>query len=294
MTPDSLRILLAGLVDYAGLFPPSALTMPEVVANYASYRGSPDAWALGRLIVPVGRLSELSASGESSEHVPNGWRVSALASDDMARDADCIARWNVACEGALVADTIELRASTSQSIVTAAKTFADAFTVYVEVPVDDDPGHLIAEIARAGLRAKIRTGGVASEAFPAAAQIVRFLRRCIEHDVAFKATAGLHHPLCGNYPLTYAHDAPTGKMFGFVNVFLAAAFMRMGLSDHGVTSLLEEDDPASFHFTRESVRWRDEVLNTQRLAECRTSFAIAFGSCSFREPIDDLHRLGLL
>jgi hypothetical protein len=273
MTPDSLRILLAGLVDYAGLFPPSALTMPEVAANYTSYRDSPDAWALGRLILPVARLSELAASVEAQQ-LPRGWHVSALASDNVERDADCIARWNTACAGALLVDTIELRANGPHSIASAAKAFGDACTVYVEVPVVDDPEHLIAGIAHAGLRAKIRTGGVANEAFPLAAQVVRFLRRCHQRNVAFKATAG--------------------KMFGFLNVFIAAAFMRMGLPDQEVTSLLEEEDPASLHFMRGSIRWRDEVLDTQRLADCRTSFAIAFGSCSFREPIDDLHRLGLL
>ena len=42
----SLRALVAGLVDYAGLFPPASLGMPEAVAQYASYLGSPDAWML--------------------------------------------------------------------------------------------------------------------------------------------------------------------------------------------------------------------------------------------------------
>jgi hypothetical protein len=246
------------------------------------------------LVVPVARLSELSASSVEAKQLPRGWRVSALASDNVERDADCLARWNAASAGAFGVDTIELRANGPRSIARAAETFGDAFTVYVEVPVEDDPEHLIAGIADAGLRAKIRTGGVTGEAFPTAVQVVRFLRRCHEHDVAFKATAGLHHPLCGDYPLTYADDAPTGKMFGFLNVFLAAAFMRMGLPDQEVTSLLDESDPASLHFKRGSIRWRDEVLDTRRLADCRTSFAIAFGSCSFREPIDDLHRLGLL
>ena len=35
MTTRSLRALLEHLVDYAGLFPPAALTMQDAVRNYA-------------------------------------------------------------------------------------------------------------------------------------------------------------------------------------------------------------------------------------------------------------------
>jgi hypothetical protein len=34
----ALRTLLAGIVDYAGLFPPAELSMPDAVAAYATYR----------------------------------------------------------------------------------------------------------------------------------------------------------------------------------------------------------------------------------------------------------------
>ena len=269
--------------------------MREVAANYASYRRSADAWALGRLIVPVARLAELADSVAMSD-LPGhgGWRISALAGDDMERDAEQIARWNASTQGALVVDTVELRATTPGAIDRAAGAFREAHTVYVEIPHTDDPAHFVAAIARAGVRAKIRTGGVTTDAFPTSAQVVRFLQRCVEHDVAFKATAGLHHPLRDTYRLTYAPDAPRGEMFGFLNVFLAAAFARKGLPGTQLLQLIEERNPATLQFTRDAIRWRDEEVDAQRLADIRTSFAIAFGSCSFREPIDDLHQLGLL
>jgi hypothetical protein len=294
MLPDSLRILLAGLVDYAGLFPPASLSMREVAANYASYRRSVDAWALGRLIVPVARLAELAAVAPSGLPEHSGWRISALAGDDMERDAEQIALWNTSMKGALAVDTVELRATTPVAIDRAAVVFREALTVYVEIPHVDEPAHLVAAIARAGVRAKIRTGGVTTAAFPTSTMVVRFLQRCVEHDVAFKATAGLHHPLRDTYRLTYAPDAPRGEMFGFLNVFLAAAFARKGLPDSQLLQQIEERDPASLRFTDDAILWRDEALDVQRLADVRTSFAVAFGSCSFREPIDDLHQLGLL
>ena len=53
-----LRILLRGLIDYAGLFPPASLDMADAVRNYAAYREGEHAWALGRFVVPAARLEE--------------------------------------------------------------------------------------------------------------------------------------------------------------------------------------------------------------------------------------------
>ena len=45
---NSLRALLAGTIDYAGLFPPASLSLGETVRNYLSYRTQPEAWMLAR------------------------------------------------------------------------------------------------------------------------------------------------------------------------------------------------------------------------------------------------------
>ncbi|MCU0626869.1 MAG: hypothetical protein MUF21_10370, partial [Gemmatimonadaceae bacterium] len=58
----ALEALAAGVVDYAGLFPPASLDMPTAVANHAQYRASRDAWMLGRFVVPVSRLIEWRAA----------------------------------------------------------------------------------------------------------------------------------------------------------------------------------------------------------------------------------------
>src|SRR5262249_31795117 len=58
MTSASLRALLTGLVDYAGLFPPAKLDMARAVAKYAQHRAGPHAYAISRFICPVSRLGE--------------------------------------------------------------------------------------------------------------------------------------------------------------------------------------------------------------------------------------------
>ncbi len=59
---ESTKILLSEIIDYAGLFPPSKLSMPEAVINYAAYKNSNYNWMLGRFICPVGRLDEFAES----------------------------------------------------------------------------------------------------------------------------------------------------------------------------------------------------------------------------------------
>ena len=75
---SALRSLLAGAIDYAGLFPPAALPMAAAVDNFDEYRVGDASWMLGRLVVPVPRLEEFEhAAGPLLE--PNGgmpWRLS--------------------------------------------------------------------------------------------------------------------------------------------------------------------------------------------------------------------------
>jgi hypothetical protein len=59
MLARSAKALFTGLIDYAGLFPPAALSMAEAVRNYDAYRQGEHAWMLGRFIVPVAKLGEV-------------------------------------------------------------------------------------------------------------------------------------------------------------------------------------------------------------------------------------------
>ena len=83
-------------------------------------------------------------------------------------------------------------------------------------------------------------------------------------------------------------------MFGFLNVFLAAAFLEHGMGRADALALLEETSPDAFRFEEEGIGWRSHRLDDAELRHTRRRSALAFGSCSFQEPIDDLHALGLL
>ena len=290
MPSPPVRALLAELIDYAGLFPPAALPMTDVCTNYDAYRRSAHAWALGRIVVPVARLAALADL--VAAHSSDPWRVSALVGDDVNGDAEIIRSVNAG--GRLAIDTAEVRTQSAATIGTTVKALGASLTAYLEIPVAGDPSMLVEAIAQSGARAKIRMGGITPAAFPTATQSARFIACCAEYGVAFKATAGLHHPLGGDYRLTYADDAPRAPMFGFLNMFVAAAFARQGMTELVMAELLGEREATAFRFTDDAIRWRDHSLALDDVIAARSSFAIAFGSCSFREPIDDLHQLGLL
>jgi hypothetical protein len=170
----------------------------------------------------------------------------------------------------------------------------EGMTAYFELPVDGELDALLEAVRSTGTRAKIRTGGVTPDAFPPPGDVLRFLEACAGAEVPLKATAGLHHPLRAEHALTYASDAPRGTMFGFLNVFLAAAFVRAGLPADSIAPLLEEGDATALRFTDEGVEWRGHRLTTAQLHAARAEFAASFGSCSFDEPVTDLNALSLL
>jgi hypothetical protein len=294
MPDTALRTLLAGSIDYAGLFPPAGLDMATSVRQYADYRNHPDAWALGRFVVPAARLAELER--EATPLAPTApaapWRLSALLGPDFAGELHALGEFN--CRHAAVdapalsADVVEARADSAEAIdrlLAAVPRWAQA---YVEIPLDRDPAPLVAAIARRGGRAKMRTGGVAPDAFPPAEAVARFLRACTDAGVAFKATAGLHHPLRAEYRLTYADDSPRGTMFGFLNVFLAAAFMQHGMGNADAVRLLEERASEAIIFSTGAVEWQGHRLDQSAIAAARASGIVAFGSCSFTEPVGEL------
>lgn len=295
MTSKTLHALLHTLVDYAGLFPPAGLSMLAAVTNYADYRRSPHAWMLGRFIVPVSRLDEMAAAMKAIGAPDDGhpWRLSALAGENIDNDVASAGTFNGGSGNALI-DALEVKASSVDAIHTIARVVPREMKTYVEIPIAEDPRALVEAIAASKLRAKIRTGGVTPGAFPSIEQVAGFLRACYSTGVAFKATAGLHHPLRAEQALTYAPDAARGVMHGFLNVFLAAAFHYNGLTIRDAHALLATERLDGIEFTDERLAWREYVVTLAELSTIRRRFAIAFGSCSFTEPVDDLVKLELL
>lgn len=307
----AIQVFLNDCIDYAGLFPPSSESMQQAVQNFSQYRRSKHAWALGRLIVPVDRLHEFLASFHDLSPADNGvekpWRLSCLwpkglvestlsvksavaAMHQAETDANRDSRCNI------VLDTVEAVCENAEQI----RRFDEFLPVpcrgFAEVPTDerrDGCLDALADVPR--ICGKLRTGGVTPEAIPSVERVANFLASAVQRRVPFKCTAGLHHPLPATRPLTYQPDAPIGKMHGFWNVGLATGLLMQNTIDALIAQTLLADEQAkSFDVRDDVVQWAEHLLTAEQFADVRRRGFVSFGSCSFREPIDDLLQLGWL
>src|SRR5579862_9407675 len=153
----ALRALLEHFIDYAGAFPPAALSVEATLANYTKYRAGDYSWMLRWLVVGFGEMQRVPASLDGSL--------------------------------AVIAETDETRAASleTKGIVRAKR------PVYCEVRVDKL--EQLDAVKQAGCFAKIRTGGLKPEAIPPPVAVAAFIGACASRRLVFKATAGLHHPI---------------------------------------------------------------------------------------------------
>jgi hypothetical protein len=295
---ESVRILLNEIIDYAGLFPPSQVSMQEAVLNYATYRHSNYGWMLGRFILPVSRLEEFYES--ALDFLPNGreaaWRLSVLAGEDVSATIRSMNEFNRRHSERAVCEVLEVKAATVSKIENTMASLPKAITPYFEIaPVGRTFVDLIATLGIKRLRAKLRTGGVTREEFPATRDIIRFVRTCMAANVPFKATAGLHHPVRCFKPLTYAPDAPQGTMHGFLNVLIMTGFARESFRVSLLEEIMEEEFEEVFEFSEAGLNWRgSNILTLGQIERLRSKGMHSFGSCSFDEPVADLQALGIL
>lgn len=307
---QTIQTLIAGLIDYAGLFPPATLDMQPAIESFHRYTTDQHAPALGRFICPVSRLDELTTRGAplmpgtfatsgyremADDRQP--WRISALIDGHLD---ECLVRIDAFNEhhdnedaGLAQIDALEMRLTEPGDIDEAIEMIPSDIMPFFEFPPNSDPRGFIAALAGEQAAAKIRCGGITPDIIPPVESVAAFIAACSAAHVPFKATAGLHHPIRAEYPLTYEENPPRGTMHGFVNVFLAAAMLsERVITNADLTSILSETNPDAFAFAEDSVRWNNNTLNLVALARARERFALSYGSCSFEEPIADLKQLG--
>lgn len=314
MSP-SLRALLAGIVDYAGLFPPAKLPLDQAIRNYARYRNEPEAWMLGRFVCPAARLAELAPFQDELFQSGAAFRFTALGRGGAGaeafltglhsdlRDIASFRQRHAAVDGYEVRLPPEVCASDRddrlRDLLTAAaqqlrQQGPPALTPFYEIPAGSDARAVAAVTALAtggvppaGL--KLRCGGVEAAAFPPSGQVAAVIAACRDARVPLKFTAGLHHPV-------RRLDRELGvAVHGFLNVFGAGVLAwNRGLAEEQLLAILNEEDPAGFRFGEAGFHWGDFHVTAEEVAAARRDGVVSFGSCSFDEPRDGLRSLGLL
>jgi hypothetical protein len=296
--PASIKVLLNGIIDYAGTFPPASLPLQEALSSYISARRSAENWLLGRLVLPAGSLDEferLVIAADLAGVAPLA--VTAILGGDtssQAQQLDAVVAFNKRLVGRAVIESVEFPPLSPSNIRQMRPRVSGALEAFFEVPVDAELERRVGAISLVGGSAKVRTGGVTPGAFPGPEDLARFIGGCDDAGIPFKATAGLHHAVRGSHRLTYDAGSPESPMYGFLNVCLAAALVRSGAALEEVADALGESSADAFQFREDTLVWRQRTIGTTALAETRQRLFRSFGSCAFREPIDELAALRLL
>ncbi|MEQ1822424.1 MAG: hypothetical protein ABL949_07935 [Fimbriimonadaceae bacterium] len=293
----SLEALLDGVIDYAGLFPPAGLSMLPALQEYLAHLEDDEQLLVNRFVCPTARLAELVETMKLI-NADFEFGVTAIGSgggdvDTFAAccraDADAIKVFEDTCQARSWVEAYETKIPNAplSSILKALRPI-DQAEWFLEVPLNEKLSDVLSEIAVSeAASAKARTGGLEKAAFPSAAALAGFIKECMDLNLPFKLTAGLHHPIP-------CDDAETGgAMHGFLNVTTAAALIEdMDLNRAEVERLLLDRDPRNFSFDDDGIEWRGQTASLDSIGQARMLFA-GFGSCSVAEPVEDLRHLGL-
>jgi hypothetical protein len=276
-SPPSVSVpaWLRGFLDDAAVFPPENAPMADGVQAHVARRAEWYAELIGPFLCPASRLGELR--GELRDPAPvavsvvvdTGTGGVAGAMDEVRNDPRLV----------LCGLEIPLRGDdlvdSAHRVVIALQLLKDDLATYVDVPRLIGWRDALSVLGEHGIRAKFRTGGATADAFPSEGELAEFMVACLDNEVSFKLTAGLHHAV--------RHTAWGIEQHGFLNVLCATTAALDGGTTADVAAVLAIREPA--HLLG--------LVDGGRFVSARNWF-LSFGTCSIEEPLDDLLRLGLL
>ena len=269
------RALFLGLFDDAAVFPPGLAPVDEAVASHLARRSTSWSDLVGPLLLPPSAIDE----------VIDLWHPQQLDVALVGRPGtkpthldDALSRLDL--EPSVNPTGVEMGWSADWH-----RALRWGVALAIEVPRGSEQEHALSDIQKSAddrhrLRAKFRTGSTPETPVPTPIELATFIRSCIDHDLAFKLTGGLHHAV--------SHTSDDGEeQFGVLNVIAAT---RWALAHGGETpemsSLLSGRDPVPLL----------EIMT--RMSEADVSvvraFFTSYGCCGVEDPVSDLAALGLI
>jgi len=271
------RALFTGLFDDAAVFPPGLAPLDRAVEEHLARRSADVADLVGPLLVPASATEELLTLPLPGQAGP-ALTVTLIGRPGVAVSAVGEALSRLREDGRVEVAGVEVGWSAGWELA-----LDWQLPVSVEVPRGQDLGVALRDVAaragsREGMQAKFRTGATATTDVPAPGELAGFVRRCIDTDLGFKLTGGLHHAVTGT------HDGE--QQFGFLNVLHAVRWALNGAEVDELEPLLAQEDP-------EPVL---EAVSRMSIADASITraFFTAYGCCGVMDPIGELSALGLI
>ncbi|MDS1270973.1 hypothetical protein RIF23_11755 [Lipingzhangella sp. LS1_29] len=275
---DPASVLLAGLVDDAGLFPPTQLPLAQAVERHRRDQQRNHPMHTHRFLCPSSRWDDLR--GLLTER--DRFDVGVILDDDQAGSLAAVPE--PAAGDPLRVAHLEMRVEPAD-VGRAARYLRGTGSghrhpVFLELHRTRGWQRSVAQLHGAHpLGLKIRCGGPRAELFPTPEELTEFIELAVANQVPMKATAGLHHAVRHTDPTTgFTH-------YGYLNLVGACAAAVAGAERDTVLAILTETDPPSL-----VARLHSTDPHTARRSR---AILRSYGSCDTAQPIHEAAELAL-
>jgi hypothetical protein len=286
--------LLTKVFDYAGMFPPASLSFEQALAESCSFGTSlKRPWMVASdIVLDAQNARKLLGVNLGIYSLSHPLRVCLLATEEPESVIATATRL-LHKEPHVTVTSIEIKAAPDD--------FAETIGYYADISKkstiqlalepdlsgEDWESMLSAAVTNSrknelNVTLKCRlTGATGISAVRFAASIIA----ASDSEIPLKVTGGLHHPIVepDRYPFP----------MGFLNVTTAVMFRRaLGnkLPHARLVEILTNQDARAYTFG-DSLKFKDLEISHSELRRVRENQPFAIGSCSLREPDEDLNRL---
>ena len=269
------RALFQGLFDDAAVFPPGLAPLDEAVADHVARRSASWSDLVGPLLLPPSVVDELLGL---RHHQQLDVVLVARPGTDLTLLGDALSRLVSAPD--VTPTGVEIGWSPDWH-----RALRWGASLSIEVPRGSEQERALSDIqgrtdGRHRLRAKFRTGSTPQRPVPTPTDLATFIRSCVDHDLAFKLTGGLHH--------AFSHTTDEGEdQFGFLNVIAATRWaLAHGAEIPEMGSILSQRDRAPIL----------DIITRMSQADVSVvrAFFTSYGCCEVKDPVVDLAALGLI
>lgn len=268
------RALFRALFDDAAVFPPGLAPLPQAITDHVARQSSSCADLVGPLLLPASAIEDFLRLQR-----PQQVDVALIGrpGTDLTLVGDALSRLDE--DPGVTLTGIEIGWSPDWH-----QTLRWGASLSIEVPRGSEQERALSDIQERPddpnpVQAKFRTGSTPDSPVPTSTELATFIRACVDHDLGFKLTGGLHHAI--------SHTTAEGEdQFGFLNVISATRWaLAHGAEVPEMESLLSQRDPAPIL----------DIITRMSQADASVvrAFFTAYGCCEVMDPIGDLAALGL-
>lgn len=293
-----------GLFDYAGMFPPAALSFEDALTESARFPETlhdPELVAADMVLTPAAlkKLDQDALHQAGFAGRPCRICLVGVPVQDAVEMADRIKKFNLLRHHQNPPqriDSLEVHfedegvRTIQQAVDGARHILGKKVQVYLEPKWDDERlaagfdgvmaimDDLNDESPSVGL--KVRCAGPTKLSHIMLARCMAF---CNNRSFPLKLTQGLHHAFAG--------DPKHGNQHGFLNcVFGLRLHRNTNMDLDELVACLMDDEPANFVWDQ-GIGWRGHRISMQSVVESAQSVPFTIGSCSIAEPDAELKEL---